>query len=64
MNKRTITMGMIGGTAVVTGIGIALPELHTVIASMAMGGASLYSTLQVYKDTSRKKNKQSNNRRA
>jgi len=26
MNKRLITMGLIGGTAMVTGLGIVLPE--------------------------------------
>lgn len=55
MNKILITMGLIGGTAIATSIGIALPELYTSIASMAMGGASLTMTLQVYKESARKK---------
>jgi hypothetical protein len=55
MNKKLITMGLIGGTALVTGIGIALPELYTGIASMGIGGASLISALQVYKDSARRK---------
>jgi hypothetical protein len=55
MNKRPITMGLKGATAVVTGFGIALPELFTGIASMGLGGTSLFSALQVYKDSARKK---------
>ena len=55
MNERLITMGLIGGTAIVTSLGIALPELYTGIASMGIGGASLFSALQVYKDSARKK---------
>lgn len=55
MNKKLITAGLIGGTAIVTSVGILLPELYTGIASMGMGGASLISALQVYKDSARKK---------
>ena len=55
MNKKFITMGLIGGTAIVTIFGIILPELYTGIASMGIGGASLFSALQVYKDSARKK---------
>jgi hypothetical protein len=55
MNKRLIAIGLIGGTAVVTSIGIALPELYTGIASMGIGGASLFTALQVYKDSARRK---------
>lgn len=55
MNKRLIAMGLIGGTAVVTSIGIALPELYTGIASMGIGGASLFTALQVYKESARRK---------
>ncbi|MDQ2684236.1 MAG: hypothetical protein M3Y25_00165 [Thermoproteota archaeon] len=55
MNKKLITMGLIGGTAIVTIFGIILPELYTGVASMGIGGASLLSALQVYKDSARKK---------
>ncbi len=55
MNKRLITIGLISGTAIVTGLGFALPELYTGIASMVMGGASLSMALQVYKDSARRK---------
>ena len=55
MNKRLITMGLIGGTAIVTGLGIAFPELYIAMASMVMGGASLSMALQVYKDSARRK---------
>ncbi|MDQ2685694.1 MAG: hypothetical protein M3Y25_07620 [Thermoproteota archaeon] len=55
MNKRLITMGLIGGTAIVTSLGIALPELYTGVASMGIGGASLFSALQVYKESARRK---------
>ncbi len=55
MNKRLITMGLISGTAIVTGLGIALPELYTGIASMVMGGASLSMALQVYRDSAKRK---------
>ena len=55
MNKKLITMGLIGGTAIVTIFGIILPELYAGIASMGIGGASLFSALQVYKDSARKK---------
>ena len=55
MNKRLITMGLIGGTAIVTIFGTILPELYTGVASMGIGCASLFSALQVYKDSARKK---------
>ncbi len=55
MNKKFITMGLIGGTAIVTIFGIILPELYIGVASMGIGGASLFSALQVYKDSARKK---------
>jgi hypothetical protein len=55
MNKRLITMSLLSGTAIVTGIGIALPELYTGIASLVMGGASLTLALQVYKDSAKRK---------
>ena len=55
MNKRSITMGLIGGTAIITGLGMALPELYIAMASMVMGGASLCMALQVYRDTAKRK---------
>ena len=55
MNKRLITIGLIGGTAIVTGLGLALPELYIGMASMVMGGASLCMALQVYKDSAKRK---------
>ena len=55
MNKRLITMGLVSGTAIVTGLGIVLPDLSTGIASMAIGGASLWMALQVYKDSAKRK---------
>ena len=48
-------MGLIGGTAIVTIFGIILPELYTGVASMGIGGASLFSALQVYKESARRK---------
>jgi hypothetical protein len=55
MNKKLITTGLIGGTAIVTSIDIALPELYTGIASIVMGGVSLSMALQVYKASARRK---------
>ena len=48
-------MVLISGTAIATGLGIALPELYTGIASLVMGGASLSMALQVYKDSAKRK---------
>lgn len=55
MNKRLITMGLAAGTAIVTCIGIALPDVSMGIASMATGGTSLFMSLQVYKDMARRR---------
>ncbi len=55
MNKRLITIELISGTAIVTGLGIALPDLYTAIASMVMWGASLSMALQVYRDSAKRK---------
>lgn len=55
MNKKPITMGLISATAIVTGLGIAFPELYTGIVSMVIGGASLSMALQVYKESARRK---------
>lgn len=48
-------MGLISGTAIVTGLGIAFPDLYTGIASMVMGGASLSIALQVFNDSTKRK---------
>ena len=54
-------MGLIGGTAIVTGLGIALPELYMAMASMVIGGASLSMALQVYRDSAKRKINKMNN---
>ena len=48
-------MGLICGTAIVTIFGIILTDLYAGIASMGIGGASLFSALQVYKESARRK---------
>ena len=48
-------MGLISGTAIVTGLGIALPDLYMGIASMVMGGAALSVALQVFMDSAKRK---------
>jgi len=48
-------MVLISGTALVTSLGITLPELYTGIASVAIGGASLSMALQVYKESAQRK---------
>lgn len=55
MNKRLISMDLISGTTIVTGTGITIPELSTGIASIMMGGEHLLISLQVLKETSRRK---------
>lgn len=55
MNKKLIAMGWVSGTAVVTSLGIVLPELYMGIASMGMGSTSLYSALQAYRDSAKRK---------
>ena len=55
MYKKIVTMGLIVGTAIVTGLGIIFPELYTGIASMVIGGASLSMALQVYNDSTKRK---------
>jgi len=55
MNKKLVTMVLISGTALVTSLGITLPELYTGIASVAIGGASLSMALQVYKESAQRK---------
>jgi len=48
-------MSLIGGTVIVTSLGIVLPDLYTGIASMGIGATSLFNALQVYRDSARKK---------
>lgn len=55
MNKKTITIGLISGTAIVTSLGIILPEWYTGIASIGIGGLSLSMAVQVYKDSAKRK---------
>ena len=64
MNNRLITIGLISGTAIVTGLGFALPELYTGIASMVMGGASLSYGTSSLQGIGTKKDKQNDIRRA
>ena len=55
MNKKLITKGLISGTVMFTGIGIAFPELPVGIASVMMGGTSIGFALQVLKESARRK---------
>ena len=55
MNKRLITMVLISGTVMLTGIGIVYPELSVGIGSVMMGGTSIYFALQVLKESARRK---------
>jgi hypothetical protein len=55
MNKKLITMGLISGTLMLTGIGFVFAELSIGIASMIMGGTSIVFALQVLKESARRK---------
>ncbi len=55
MNKELITMGLISGTVMLTGIGFVFPELSIGMASMIMGGTSIVFALQVLKESARRK---------
>jgi len=55
MYKKLIDMGLVSGAALVTIFGIILPELYMGIASRGMGMTSLYSALQVYRDSAKRK---------
>ena len=64
MNKKLITMGLISGTVMLTGIGIVFPELSVGIGSVMMGGTSIVFALQVLKESAKKKNRQDDLRRS
>ncbi|HKX97235.1 MAG TPA: hypothetical protein VJL78_05320 [Candidatus Nitrosocosmicus sp.] len=55
MNKKLITMGLISGTVMFTGIGIVFPELSVGIGCVVMGGTSLGFALHVLKESARRK---------
>jgi hypothetical protein len=55
MNKRIITMILISGTVMLTGIGIVYPELSVGIGSVMMGGTSIVFALQVWKESAKRK---------
>lgn len=55
MNKKLLTMCLISGTAISTGIGIVFPELLLGISSIIMGGTSLGFSLRVMKESARRK---------
>ena len=55
MNKKSIAVGLISGTVMLTGIGIVFPELSVGIGSVMMGGTSLGFALQVWKESARNK---------
>ena len=55
MNKKLITMGLISGTGMFTGIGFVFPELSVGIGSVIMGGTSIGISLQVLKEAAKRK---------
>ena len=55
MNNKLITMGLISGTGMLTGIGIVFPELSVSIGSVIMGGTSIVFSLQVLKEAAKRK---------
>lgn len=55
MNKKLITISLISGTIMFTGIGIVMPELSIGIGSLLMGGTSLGFALQVLKESAKRK---------
>lgn len=55
MNKKLITMGLITGTVMFTGIGIVFPAVSIGIGNMIMGGTSIGFALQVLKESARRK---------
>jgi hypothetical protein len=55
MNKRRVTIVLIGGATIITGMGIVLPDLYLGITSMLMGSTSLCSALHVFKESERRK---------
>ena len=55
MNKKLITISLISGTIMFTGIGIVMPELSIGMGSLLMGGTSLGFALQVLKESAKRK---------
>ena len=55
MNNKIITMGLISGTGMLTGIGIVFPELSVSVGSVIMGGTSIVFSLQVLKEAAKRK---------
>ena len=55
MNKKLITIGLISGTGMLTGIGIVFPELSVSVGSVIMGGTSIVFSLQVLKEAAKRK---------
>ncbi len=55
MNKKLITMGLISGAGMFTGIGIIVPELSVGIGSVIMGWTSIVFSLQVLKEATKRK---------
>ena len=55
MNNKLITMGLISGTGMLTGIGIVFPEISVGIGSVIMGGTSIVFSLQVLKEAAKRK---------
>ena len=55
MNKKLITISLISGTVMFTGVGIVIPELSIGIGSLLMGGTSLGFALQVLKESAKRK---------
>ena len=55
MNKKVISMGLISGTVMFTGIGIIFPEISVGIGSVIMGGTSIGFSLQVLKEAAKRK---------
>ena len=55
MNNKLITMGLISGTGMLTGIGIVFPELSVSVGSVIMGGTSIVFSLQVLKEAAKRK---------
>jgi hypothetical protein len=55
MNKKLITISLISGTVMFTGIGIVMPELSIGMGSLLTGGTSLGLALQVLKESAKRK---------
>lgn len=55
MNKRLITMGLIAGTALISGIGTMYPNIFVGIASMTIGATSLALAFHVLKESAKRR---------